>query len=75
MFAKAAKPNKFPTEEAPAVTEQATKVANNSSEEVVVGPKEMEFWKDVEKERITATILQSDVRIRQHRRGWADQAF
>ncbi len=71
MFAKGAKTNRITTQEAPAVTEQAPKIANNSSEEVVVGPKEMHFWRDLEKELIIATILQSftNTRIMQHLRG------
>ncbi len=44
------------------VTEQAPKIANNSNEEVVVGLKEMQFWKDLEKEQSIATILQTYTR-------------
>ncbi len=71
MFAKGAKPKTITTQEDPTVTEQAPKIANNSSEEVVVGPTEMQVRMDLYKEQIIATILQSTkgIIIRQHRRG------
>ncbi len=62
MFAKGAKPKTISTQEAPIVTEEAPKIANTSSEEVVVGVKEMHFWRDLEKQQIIATILESFTR-------------
>ena len=51
MFAKGAKPKTITAPEAPTVTEQAPKLANKSSEEVVIGHKEMQFWNNLEKTR------------------------
>ncbi len=59
MFAEGVEPKTTTTEEAPTVEEKAPENTNKSSEEVVVGPKEVQYWKDLEKELTIATVLQS----------------
>ncbi len=39
--------------------EVAPQFGNNFSEEVVVGPKEMQYWNDLEKNQIIANILKN----------------
>ncbi len=63
MFAKGAKPKTVSGPEAP-TAEVAPKEGNNSSEEVVVGPKEMKYWNDVEKNQMLANILKCTARIK-----------
>ena len=58
MFAQGAKPKTVSGPEAP-TAEVAPKLAINSGEEFVVGPQEIQYWKDFEKNQIIANILKN----------------
>ncbi len=56
MFATGAKPETVSGPETP-TAEVPPKYGSNSGEEVVVGLEEMQYWKDLENNQISANVL------------------